>query len=535
MNRRITALLLCFSLLAPGYSQAQSSNTLIPLLTNASASGILNAGVYGGNYQINLAGTVGGSTITLTESDSAGVQQTVATFTAVGNQCIAIGAKQSIQAIVTGGSPSGLYMTAQGVQYCPAGTGGGVGSNVNITGINSAAPSLTNPIFTAFAEAGDTTGTFTNATQTTAVTATNGDGYGTALISIHGTYGTATATFLASDDGGVTTYPLICTRSDNTASEIGYTTLTNTNRQWSCAISGNDTVIVQSSAVATGTVNVRIGIVASPNATTVNGTVNVAAITGATSNASSGVATSSTNIPSVSYNYGWNGTTWDQLKTAPAIVTTGVGLPASGVAAIFNTTLPTYTNGQYGMLQMTADGSLRIQIVGAAGVSNNFALRYAIPYQAGGTSTGVLPAAITLYNGTSLDVAAAINGAVAAGIGTAAVHTAPTSAITASTTAGQCTVACASLIVSGAHNIYGAGFSSTATGWLLLEDATSCAANGTVTPLRAYAYPTAGVTQTLSWSDVPRSVATGMAFCFSTSGPYTATASTTAFIWADYK
>lgn len=35
---------------------------------------------------------------------------------------------------------------------------------------------------------------------------------------------------------------------------------------------------------------------------------------GATSNASSGVATSSTNNPGVSYNYGFNGTTWDQLQ-----------------------------------------------------------------------------------------------------------------------------------------------------------------------------------------------------------------------------
>lgn len=411
----------------------------------------------------------------------------------------------------------------------PSGT-----QNVNITGINSAAPSLTNPIFTAFAEAGDTTGIFTNATQTTAVTATNGDGYGTALISIHGTYGTATATFLASDDSGVTTYPLICTRSDNTASEIGYTTLTNTNRQWSCAISGNDTVIVQSSAVATGTVNVRISIVASPNATTVNGTVNVAAITGATSNASSGVATSSTNIPSVSYNYGWNGTTWDQLKTAPAIVTTGVGLPASGLASVFNSTLPTYTNGQYGMAQMGARGSLNVSLFSQDATTSPGYGNQSADANASVAALSVNAYAFA-YNGTNSDRVRTINGAIAAGTGTAATHVAPTSNINASTTAGQCTVACASLIVSGAHNIYGAGFSSTATGWLLLEDATSCAANGTITPLRAYAYPTAGVTQTLSWSDVPRSVATGMAFCFSTSGPYTATASTTAFIWADYK
>lgn len=201
----------------------------------------------------------------------------------------------------------------------------GVGNNVNIAGINGAAPSLTNPIFTAYAEAGDTTGTFTNATQTTAITAPNGDGYGTALISIHGTYGTATATFLASDDGGATTYPLICTRSDNTASEVGYTALTNTNRQWSCAISGNDSIIVQSSAVASGTVNVRISIVAAPNATTVNGTVNTVsgAITPAAGTAST-VVTGGTAVT---------------LVTGPikgGYITNPINLASQGIAAAEN-------------------------------------------------------------------------------------------------------------------------------------------------------------------------------------------------------
>jgi len=37
-------------------------------------------------------------------------------------------------------------------------------------------------------------------------------------------------------------------------------------------------------------------------------------LTGSTSNATSGVATSSINTPTVAYNYGFNGTTWDQLQ-----------------------------------------------------------------------------------------------------------------------------------------------------------------------------------------------------------------------------
>lgn len=131
--------------------------------------------------------------------------------------------------------------------------------------------SLTKPQFTANSEAADVTGTFTNSTQSTAISNTNADGYATALISIHGTYGTATATFLQSDDGGVTSYPVLCYRTDGTGSELGYTSLTNVSREWVCPVSGNDTVMVQSSAVASGTVSVRIGIT-SPSPGQVGGT-----------------------------------------------------------------------------------------------------------------------------------------------------------------------------------------------------------------------------------------------------------------------
>lgn len=46
-----------------------------------------------------------------------------------------------------------------------------------------------------------------------------------------------------------------------------------------------------------------------------------AGLSGTVSNASSGVATSTTNIGAVSWLYGFNGTTWDQIKTKAASVT----------------------------------------------------------------------------------------------------------------------------------------------------------------------------------------------------------------------
>lgn len=52
-------------------------------------------------------------------------------------------------------------------------------------------------------------------------------------------------------------------------------------------------------------------LVSATNPLPVTGTLS---LSGSTSNASSGVATSSTNVPTVAYNYGFNGTTWDQLQ-----------------------------------------------------------------------------------------------------------------------------------------------------------------------------------------------------------------------------
>lgn len=54
----------------------------------------------------------------------------------------------------------------------------------------------------------------------------------------------------------------------------------------------------------------------------VNGNLKIAiasgGLTGSTSNASSGVATSATNLPTVAYNYAFNGTTWDQVRSKAA-------------------------------------------------------------------------------------------------------------------------------------------------------------------------------------------------------------------------
>lgn len=131
-------------------------------------------------------------------------------------------------------------------------------------------------------EASDTSGTFTNATQTTSVTASSLDGYGNVLISINGTFGTATAVFEGSDDGGTTWYGISeADRTDSNIIESGYTTLTNTSRAWQISNPGWDAVRVRSTAVASGTVNVRISPSAAPTSAGASVSIGVALPTGA--------------------------------------------------------------------------------------------------------------------------------------------------------------------------------------------------------------------------------------------------------------
>jgi hypothetical protein len=112
------------------------------------------------------------------------------------------------------------------------------------------------PNKTAYATA--TTGTFTNGTQTTSITNSSVSGYPTVTVSINGTYGTATAVFEASDDAGTTWYSVDSTRTDSNTIETGYTSLTNTSRMWVIPIQGANQFRVRSTAVASGTANVRI-------------------------------------------------------------------------------------------------------------------------------------------------------------------------------------------------------------------------------------------------------------------------------------
>lgn len=143
---------------------------------------------------------------------------------------------------------------------------------------------------------------------------------------------------------------------------------------------------------------------------------------------------------------------------------------------------------------------------------------------------------------TAAQATAASLNATVVGTGTFATQNTPqTSATTgvAGTHAATSALAANLEVKASAGNLYGFNVSadSTLSGaawWLMAYNATSAPADGAVTPVLCYAAPT-GTTSINGTFNVPVAFATGIVLSVSTTGCFTKTASTHAFISADYK
>lgn len=207
-------------------------------------------------------------------------------------------------------------------------------------------------------ELADTIGTFTNATQTTSVTTSSFDGYSTVVVSINGTYGTATGVFEVSDDSGTTWYSVNAARSDGSAVETGYTSLTNTGRMWTLSVSGADEFRVRSTAVASGTVNVRISVESMP--TPEAATVSVYQATASNLNATV-VGTGTFSVQTSADVPGTGATNLGKAEDA-AHTTGDTGVFALGVR---NDTLADTTNTNADYSQVSTDIKGRMMTAGA--------------------------------------------------------------------------------------------------------------------------------------------------------------------------
>jgi hypothetical protein len=163
------------------------------------------------------------------------------------------------------------------------------------------------------------------------------------------------------------------------------TTLASSGITLNTAITGTPNVNLSSSGITlntaiTGTPNINIsssGITLNTNLAASGVTLNVAitgtpTVVGNTSNANDAVATDSNNLDVVGYNYGYNGTTWDRIRTAEAIADATAGkFFANGLWAFNGTTFDRVRSVNTGQLVVTLKNSSGTEPAVSAGFGDS--------------------------------------------------------------------------------------------------------------------------------------------------------------------
>jgi hypothetical protein len=108
-------------------------------------------------------------------------------------------------------------------------------------------------------------------------------------------------------------------------------------------------------------------------------------------------------------------------------------------------------------------------------------------------------------------------------------------------THGQCASLCANLVVKASagtlftFNVSADSTLSSAAWWIMIYDATSAPGDGSVTPAKCYALPSGATSLNGAFTSGGEAYATGVVIGVSTTGCFTKTASTHAFIGAGYQ
>lgn len=410
----------------------------------------------------------------------------------------------------------------------------------------------------------DASGTFTNATQTTSVTADMVDGFGTVTISINGTYANASAVFEQSDDGGVTYYPVLASQEGASQLDLGYTLLTNTNRMWRAGISGADHFRVRSTAVGSGTVNVLISVSGMPTtngatvgaaptidatgsgtltaqdagSTTTTGQSGASIVTGtATAGSTVSIAMNGRGSISTQLSGTWagtvsfessvdGGTTWEpyssHVKGASIAVTTATG---NGVF-LANVTGATNYRVRW---TVKSSGTVVVSFVvsqepGVVYINN--AIRI---LDAAGVNQATIKAASTAAASTDTSLVVAINPVAPVQTARAPVSTAALGIVPVVSSALET----GHIIKGSPGNLFGLNVATTsAGGYVQIFNTTTVPAAGAVTPIKAYALP-ANSALVIGF-DPPLQCGVGICIAFSSATtPFTKTDSATAFISGD--
>lgn len=220
------------------------------------------------------------------------------------------------------------------------------------------------------------------------------------------------------------------------------------------------------------------------------------------------------------------------------------GTQSTLAGGIYKAAPPTLTDGQQVGLQTDANGQLKVTVSGGGSNACASATGSAVPSAAcanginvGGTlrgQTGSNPTGTT-YSAHS-DITSVGGTTVTAGSGLSSAGTQRITEAAASPTSSSA-LAANSVICGGACQLTGFNVSadSTLSGaawWLMIYNATSAPADGAVTPAKCYAAPS-GTTSLSGAFTAPLNLTTGAVLGVSTTGCFTKTASTHAFISGD--
>lgn len=202
------------------------------------------------------------------------------------------------------------------------------------------------------------------------------------------------------------------------------------------------------------------------------------------------------------------------------------------VGGVFHTSLPTFTDGQRGDLQIGQKGALITQLTGANTTTAIGAAGTGSDGIGAFTALGVASAQL-LENGTNFDRAREISAALTSGMGTAAVAIAPTSAAAAGITPVLSGSAVSGLILkASAGNLYSvyATNATTTPGYLMTFNSTTVPADGPVTPVDCVPIPAssstlAGNASLSNGSAPPDAFSAGISVAVSSTGCFTKTTS----------
>lgn len=214
-----------------------------------------------------------------------------------------------------------------------------------------------------------------------------------------------------------------------------------------------------------------------------------------------------------------------QNQTNPAIV---------GNTGAYNSSAPTCTNGNWCTMQTDVNGNLKVVNSGSPSGTQNVNITQVQGAAPSATNPlWVAPATANVPWAVSLPTTPTI----AAGSG---VVSSPSSEASAGVSTTSSSALAANTIIKGsAGNLYSFEVSadstlSSAAWWIMIYNATSAPSDGAVTPAKCYAMST-GTTSFSAAFPTPIAMSTGITIGVSTTGCFTKTASTHAFISGDFK